>query len=135
MMAYVLIIIWTNSTYKSAFFLFFFTSDLSCKLHTTLVYVFLDFSAWLLAALSLERLFSVCRPHTVKHRCTRVTSACVISGIGIASLAINAHFLFRMGDLTVTFGDQARWVCVCVCVCVCERVCVCVCVCVRHAFA
>ncbi|XP_070192326.1 uncharacterized protein [Littorina saxatilis] len=76
-------------------------SEFSCKLHTSLVYFFLDFSAWLLAALSLERLFSVRWPHKVRQKCTRMTSICVITGIGVTLFAINAHFLGTMGDMTI----------------------------------
>ncbi|XP_070183277.1 uncharacterized protein, partial [Littorina saxatilis] len=75
--------------------------EFGCKLHTCLVYFFLDFSAWLLAALSLERLFSVRWPHKVRQSCTRMTSICVITGIGVTLFAINAHFLGTMGDRTL----------------------------------
>nr|KAG5703111.1 hypothetical protein BaRGS_012173 [Batillaria attramentaria] len=74
----------------------------------TVVYFFLDLSSWLLAALSLERLFSVCRPLSVKTTCTRRTSFAIISVIVIVLLGLNAHFLFTHGELTVTFGDQTR---------------------------
>ncbi|XP_076449342.1 uncharacterized protein LOC143285800 isoform X2 [Babylonia areolata] len=83
-------------------------SEAACKTHTTVVYFALDLSAWLLAALSVERCASVRWPHRVKHHCSRRTSGGVITGLALFLFAVNAHFFFLVGDVTVTLDDQTR---------------------------
>ncbi|KAL8609116.1 hypothetical protein ACOMHN_046722 [Nucella lapillus] len=85
-----------------------------CKIHTTVVYFSLDLSAWLLAALSVERCISVKWPHRVKPHCTRMTSVGVITGLGLLLFAVNAHFFFLVGDLTVAVGNNQTRVVRCV---------------------
>ncbi|KAL8603989.1 hypothetical protein ACOMHN_039033 [Nucella lapillus] len=76
----------------------------------TLVYFFLDFSAWVLALLSLERLLSVRWTMVCYHRCTRVTSVIAMVIVGAVLFALNSPFLFLFGDIEGSHGITLRCV-------------------------
>ena len=77
-----------------------------CKLHVWMVYFSLDFSCWLLVAVTLERFVSVWFPHSVKRTCTKTTAAVIIAGIATLLLAVNSHFLYGLGDVTVHYDNS-----------------------------
>ncbi|ESP05495.1 hypothetical protein LOTGIDRAFT_102430, partial [Lottia gigantea] len=67
-------------------------SDLSCKINTWMVYFTLDFSVWILVAVTVERIVSVWFPHHVRHTCTVKSSTVTLVIIAMVLLAINSHF-------------------------------------------
>ncbi|XP_041374201.1 FMRFamide receptor-like [Gigantopelta aegis] len=79
---------------------------LLCKVHVWMVYFSLDFSSWLLVAVTLERFVSVWFPHSVKRMCTRTTAGVIIAGIATFLLAVNSHFLYGLGDVVYRSGNS-----------------------------
>lgn len=77
-------------------------SEWSCRFQRFFVYVSLDTSAWILAAISIERFLAVCMPH--KHKLLKSTSRAwkVVIGIIIFQVAFNSHVFFNYGSQTVT---------------------------------
>ena len=71
-------------------------SGIACKLHTWLVYSSLDFSAWLLIAITLERIIAVWYPYVLKVKCNRQNGSILVAGILISVLVLNSHFLYGM---------------------------------------
>ena len=71
-------------------------SEIACKIHTWLVYSSLDFSAWLLIAVTLERIIAVWFPYVLKTKCNRQNGSILIIGILIAVLGLNSHLLYGM---------------------------------------
>ena len=85
------------------------TSEFVCKVNFFLVYYFADLSAWLLTALTFERVVLVWNPHRGKIVCSRVSAATVVGVILISLLLFNGHLLFGngishelQGNVTVT---------------------------------
>ncbi|XP_052770817.1 FMRFamide receptor-like [Mya arenaria] len=72
-----------------------------CKINMWLVYSSLDFSAWILIAVTIERVISVWFPHNAKTICTKKSAMAVIIAICVLLLALNAHILYGMGFQTV----------------------------------
>lgn len=70
-----------------------------CKLHTWIVYLSLDFSAWILVAVTAERVSLVWFPHTAKSKCTKKCAAFIIASIGLFLMVINGHILYGMDRL------------------------------------
>ena len=84
-------------------------SEIACKIHTWLVYSSLDFSAWLLIAVTLERIIAVWFPYALKTKCNRQNGSILIIGILIAVLGLNSHLLYgivfiRTDNKTETCG-------------------------------
>ena len=71
-------------------------SQIACKVHTWLVYSSLDFSAWLLIAVTLERIIAVTCPYSLKGKCNRHNASILIIGILISVLGLNSHFLYGL---------------------------------------
>ncbi|XP_067668496.1 cysteinyl leukotriene receptor 1-like [Haliotis asinina] len=81
-------------------------SDFSCKFHTFLVYVSLDFGAWILVALTVDRCLFVCAPFKARKYCNlrraRITAAAMLAFL----MVINIHFGWSYGLSPRTiFGD------------------------------
>ncbi|XP_060079806.1 growth hormone secretagogue receptor type 1-like [Ylistrum balloti] len=71
-------------------------SNAFCKFHGFLVYVSLDFTAWVLVAVTVDRCFSICHPFKAKVICTRKVAkitVCVILG---TLIAINGHLFWSL---------------------------------------
>ncbi|KAJ8304499.1 hypothetical protein KUTeg_018082 [Tegillarca granosa] len=76
---------------------------LICKIHLFFVYFSLDFSAWLLVAVTFDRVVKTCFPHVAKTTFTRKTAAISISTVGLVLLFLNCHVFYGMGTVaTVT---------------------------------
>ena len=71
-------------------------SEIACKIHTWLVYSSLDFSAWLLIAVTLERIVAVWCPYVLKSKCNRQNGSILIIGIIISVFGLNSHFIYGM---------------------------------------
>lgn len=71
-------------------------SQFGCKLNIWLVYSSLDFSAWILIAVTLERVISAWLPHNAKTVCTRKSAAAFLISIGVFVLVLNSHLLYGM---------------------------------------
>lgn len=71
-------------------------SEAGCKLNIWLVYCSLDFSAWILIVVTLERVISAWLPHNYRSVCTKKSAAAVMVSIGVFILALNSHLLYGM---------------------------------------
>jgi len=70
-----------------------------CKLSAYLTYATYHFSAWLLVAVTVERVFSVLMPYKVQERCNLKASVTVITSLFLTIFALNAHILFGVGHM------------------------------------
>ncbi|XP_069136879.1 cysteinyl leukotriene receptor 2-like [Argopecten irradians] len=77
-----------------------------CKIHTWLVYVSLDFSAWILVAVTAERVALVWFPHKAKVKCTKKAALFIITPIFVVLMLINSHILYGM-DRIVTVDENS----------------------------
>ena len=82
-------------------------NEVGCKLNIWLVYCSLDFSAWILLVVTLERVISAWLPHNYRSVCTKKSALSLILAIGVFMLALNSHLLYGMvfKDITDEFGN------------------------------
>ena len=73
-------------------------SEAFCKIHTWLVYSSLDFSAWIIISVTLERIIAVWCPYSHNSKCSRQTAIVCIIMLLIFVLSLNAHLLYGMVD-------------------------------------
>ncbi|KAH3848485.1 G-protein coupled receptor daf-37-like [Dreissena polymorpha] len=71
-------------------------SEAGCKINMWLVYSSLDFSAWILIIVTLERMVSAWLPHRAKTVCTQRNAVVFLIAVGVFILAINSHMLYGM---------------------------------------
>ena len=71
-------------------------SNAGCKLHIWLLYSSLDFSAWILIAVTLERVISAWCPYSAKTKCSRKYATVLVVAILIFLLGLNSHLLYGM---------------------------------------
>lgn len=71
-------------------------SEFGCKLNIWLVYCSLDYSAWILLLVTLERVISAWLPHNARTLCTKNSAAAVLISVGVFILCLNAHLLYGM---------------------------------------
>lgn len=71
-----------------------------CKLHTWIVYFSLDFSSWILVAVTVERLGLVWFPYKTKARCTKRVAGTSLIIIAASLLLFNSHILYGVGDFS-----------------------------------
>ncbi|CAC5426388.1 unnamed protein product [Mytilus coruscus] len=69
-----------------------------CKLHTYIVYFSLDFSSWILMAVTVQRVFLVWFPQKTKTKCTKQEAGISLVAIAAFLLLINSHILYGYGD-------------------------------------
>ena len=82
------------------------SSSFSCKFHTIMVYLSLDYSSWIVALLSIDRCVCVCLPFRAS-RINSLRNARVISAVMLILLfSINMHYLwtYDLGQKTI-FGS------------------------------
>lgn len=78
-----------------------------CKIHTWLVYFFLDFSSWILVAVTVERVLLVWFPRKATVKCTKNLAKLSLFVIGTCLLLVNSHILYGRGlDVTNTNGSS-----------------------------
>ena len=71
-------------------------SEFGCKLNIWLVYSSLDFSAWILIVVTLERVISAWFPHNAKTLCTKKWAISLLVAVAVFILLLNAHLLYGM---------------------------------------
>lgn len=71
-------------------------SEVGCKLNIWLVYSSLDFSAWILIAVTLERVISAWLPHKARTVCTKLSATAFLISIGVLILCLNSHLMYGM---------------------------------------
>lgn len=71
-------------------------SETACKLNIWLVYSSLDFSAWILIAVTLERVISAWCPYSAKTKCSRKYATALIITVLVFLLGLNSHLLYGM---------------------------------------
>ena len=76
-----------------------------CKIHIFLVYFSLQYSSWLLVAVTCERFVGVWLPHRVKQGCTQFSAVVVISVLGVCLITLNAHWFYGVGRSTYAEGN------------------------------
>ena len=105
-----LAVLYTGLLRQWVIYLFVFdvreVSEIACKIHTWLVYSFLDFSAWLLIAVTLERIVAVWCPYNFKGKCNRHNAVILITGILLSVLGLNSHFLYGMVFIKIDNGAE-----------------------------
>ncbi|XP_033759856.1 G-protein coupled receptor 4-like [Pecten maximus] len=74
-------------------------SNASCKFHGFLVYVSLDFTAWILVAVTADRCFAICHPFKAKIVCTRKVAKVIVCVILGTLIAINGHLFWSLAIL------------------------------------
>ncbi|KAK6963127.1 hypothetical protein BgiMline_033260 [Biomphalaria glabrata] len=70
------------------------TSEASCKLHTFIVYMSLDLSAWILVTVSVDRCLFITWPHRAKTWCTIRNARISVAAVACAVTLLNLHFLW-----------------------------------------
>ena len=70
----------------------------SCKIHVFAVYFFNNFSAWVLCAVTVERLIYVWCPFKAKVICTRSNGAKCLITIAVFLSIMNSHFFWTQGE-------------------------------------
>ncbi|KAK3096654.1 hypothetical protein FSP39_009139 [Pinctada imbricata] len=85
-------------------------SSFGCKLHMFLVYFSLDFSGWILIAVTFERVVLVWIPHSAKSKCSRRTAGVILITILAFLFLLNGHMFFGNGDLQSTTGNETTTV-------------------------
>ncbi|VDI46089.1 Hypothetical predicted protein [Mytilus galloprovincialis] len=66
-------------------------SNFGCKLHVFLVYFTLDFSTWILVAVTIDRCISVCLPFKSRDYCTMKHAKIAVISICFLLCALNGH--------------------------------------------
>lgn len=93
-----LIVLYTGLLRQWLIYLFDFdvrqVGELACKVHTWSVSSSLDFSAWMLIAVTLERITAVWYPYKTRNKCSRKNAAILAIMILIVVLGLNSHFLY-----------------------------------------
>ncbi|XP_064609468.1 probable G-protein coupled receptor 139 [Liolophura sinensis] len=73
-------------------------SPVVCRLHIFSVYVSIDYSVWILVAVSVERFIGVCFPFKAKTFCTRRRTQITLFVIFCLLAILNSHFFFGFGS-------------------------------------
>ncbi|XP_064609469.1 probable G-protein coupled receptor 139 [Liolophura sinensis] len=74
-------------------------SPVVCKLHIFSVYTTVDFSVWILVAVSVERFIFVCFPFKAKRVCTRRRAMISLALILLALVILNSHHFYGFGSV------------------------------------
>ena len=71
-------------------------SEATCKIHIWLLYTSLDFSAWIVMVVTMERAISAWFPHTAKSKCNRKSATVIVITILCFLIVLNSHLLYGM---------------------------------------
>ena len=74
-------------------------SNAGCKIQMFLTYFSIQFSSWLLVAVTMERVISVILPHKVKLGCTTMKAGIAVMTIFICVFGLNCHILYGYGQV------------------------------------
>ena len=74
-------------------------SNAGCKIQIFLTYFSIQFSSWLLVAVTMERVISVILPHKVKLGCTTMKAGIAVMTIFICVFGLNCHILYGYGQV------------------------------------
>ncbi|CAH1797158.1 unnamed protein product, partial [Owenia fusiformis] len=77
----------------------------ACKLSLFLTYTFIDISAWLLVAVTIDRAITVYKPLHARRISTKKNASIAITIIVILIIGINAQQLFNYGPVTLPWYD------------------------------
>ena len=75
-------------------------SAIACKIHLWLIYTCLDLSAWIIMALTVDRVIATWWPFRARRLCTRTCAIKVVATIVFFLLIVNSHFLYGMANKT-----------------------------------
>ncbi|KAJ8305019.1 hypothetical protein KUTeg_018602 [Tegillarca granosa] len=81
-------------------------SEVACKLHIFLTYLAIDFSAWILVAVTIERVMLVLIPQQAKEKCTKHVAIVIMITILLFLFCLNSHLMFGMGDSSLDIVDN-----------------------------
>ena len=81
-------------------------SQFGCKFHAFLVYFSLDFTTWILVAVTIDRCIFVCLPFKAKQLCTMFHARVTTAGIAALMFAVNFH-LFWGVEIIVSDGEYS----------------------------
>lgn len=86
------------------------SSNSACKIHVFITYLLLQFSAWILVIITIERAFSVMYPHRVRNVFTRKRVLITMAIIFLFLAALNGHILhglkIHQTDLQCKTSDE-----------------------------
>ncbi|CAH1796313.1 unnamed protein product [Owenia fusiformis] len=83
-----------------------------CKAHLFLLYSAVDFSAWILVAVTIDRVITVYFPLQSKRISTRTSTCVTMVVIFVVILLINGHFLFTHGTFYLDwYGTVYTYLC------------------------
>jgi hypothetical protein len=88
-------------------------NDSFCKVHFYLVNFLLQFSSWILVAITIERVKSVRKPHMAKVGCTRKLASWVLLAEVIVLMVLNGHSIFGVKIRIVNDTETNSSVCRC----------------------
>ena len=74
-------------------------SNAGCKIQIFLTYFSIQFSSWLLVAVTMERVISVILPHKVKLGCTTMKAGIAVMTVFICVFGLNSHILYGYGQV------------------------------------
>ena len=77
-------------------------NEIVCKIHLWLVYTCLDLSAWIIMALTVDRVIATWWPFRARRLCTRTGAIKVVATIVVFLLIVNSHFLYGVANKTHT---------------------------------
>lgn len=81
-------------------------SEAACKFHIFLTYLVIDFSAWILVALTIERVMLVWIPQKARGKCTKNVAMVTMITILVFLVCLNSHLIIGMGDSTLETEDN-----------------------------
>ncbi|KAL4227267.1 hypothetical protein ACF0H5_012713 [Mactra antiquata] len=79
--------------------------NLMCKINIWLVYSSLDYSAWILVVVTMERVVSAWLPHRAKDVCRKKSATAILISIGVFILLMNAHLMYGMSTIDNSKGS------------------------------
>ena len=72
-------------------------SEFGCRFHGFLVYTILDFTTWILVAVTVDRCIAVCLPFKARLWCTMQTAKIALAVIAGVLVIINGHLFWTLG--------------------------------------
>jgi hypothetical protein len=75
-----------------------------------MTYSSLEITAWILVAVTIERIIAVYKPHEVTEYCNMILSTIVIAGLFIFVLSINSHAFLSLNHMPI-FVDKITKIC------------------------
>ena len=86
-------------------------SDFSCKFHIFIVYLFLQFQAWILVAITIERLVAVTLPHRSRKIFTRRSAVLILLVVFTLLACVNSHYFWTHKLMAIPSKHGLKYFC------------------------